>query len=67
LFKVGPDDAWTLRSSGRLLDSGSDADIRAALRRGDFGALPPQTQDLRVGDRRLKLWPAETSQATAQD
>jgi hypothetical protein len=67
LFKVGPDDAWTLHSSGRLLDSGSNADIRAALRRGDFGALPPQTQDLRVGDRRLKLWPSETSQATAQD
>jgi hypothetical protein len=67
LFKFGPDDGWTLHSSGRLLDSGSDADIRAALRRGDFGALPPQTQDLRVGDRRLKLWPAETSQATAQD
>lgn len=66
LFKVGPGDAWTLHSSGRLLDWDSDADIRAALRRGDFGALPPQTQDLRVGDRRLKLWPEETPQATAE-
>ena len=65
LFTVGADDAWSLRSSGRLLDSGSDDDLRAALRRGDFGALPPLTQDLRVGDRRLMLWPSETSPATA--
>lgn len=60
LFTAGADDAWTLRSSGRLLYRAvSDDDLRAALRRGDFGALAPQTQDLRVGDRRLMLWPSE--------
>jgi hypothetical protein len=59
LFTVGADDAWTLRSSGRLLyDSVSDQDLRAALRRGDFGALAPKQQDLRIGDRRLLLWPS---------
>ncbi|MFM7707280.1 MAG: hypothetical protein ACKO9D_04545, partial [Gammaproteobacteria bacterium] len=70
LFTVGAGDVWTLRSSGRLLYSGaSDADLRAALRRGDFGALPRMTQDLRVGERRLTLWPTETSpsEAMAQD
>jgi hypothetical protein len=61
LFKAGAGGAWILRSSGRLLFSGGDADIRAALRRGEFGTLPPQTQDMRVGDRRLMLWPSETS------
>lgn len=62
LFTVGAGDVWTLRSGGRLLYSGaSDADLRAALRRGDFGALPRLTQDLRVGERRLMLWPSETS------
>jgi hypothetical protein len=66
LFKVGPGDRWNLRSSGRLLGSGSNVDIRAALRRGDFGTLPPLTQDLRIGDRRVMLWPEETPQTTAQ-
>ena len=78
LFTAGADDAWMLRSSGRLLYSAvGDDDLRAALRRGDFGALAPQTQDLRVGDRRLILWPsepppavtppAETPKGTTQD
>ena len=59
LFTVGAGDAWTLRSSGRLLyDSVSNEDLRAALRRGDFGALAPNQQDLRIGDRRLLLWPS---------
>ena len=69
-FKVGPGDGWTLSSSGRLLHTGArDADFRAVLRRGDFGTLPRQMQDLRVGERRLTLWPSETSpsEATAQD
>lgn len=65
-FKVGPGDAWALRSSGRLVNPGGAADIGAALRRGDFGTLPPLTQDLRIGDRRVMLWPEETPQATAQ-
>ena len=60
-FKVGPGDAWTLNSSGRMLHTGTrDADFRAALRRGDFGALPRQMQDLRLGDRRVTLWPSDT-------
>lgn len=59
LFTVGAGDAWTLRSSGRLLYSGVRAeDLRAALRRGNFGTLAPQQQDLRLGDRRLLLWPS---------
>lgn len=62
LFTVGAGDAWTLRSSGRLLyDSVSADDLRAALRRGDFGALAPQQQDLQIGDRRLLLWPSTPS------
>jgi hypothetical protein len=73
LFKDGAGDAWTLRSSGRLLyDAASAVDLRAALRRSDFGALAPLMQDLRVGDRRLMLWPSEPPPAqsprdTAQD
>jgi hypothetical protein len=61
LFKTGPDDAWTLHSSGRLNHGAArDADLRAALRSGDFGTLPRQVQDLRVGDRRVMLWPFDT-------
>jgi len=61
LFKVGPGDAWALHSSGRLhYGAARDADLRAALRRGDFGALPRQVQDLRLGDRRVMLWPFDT-------
>jgi hypothetical protein len=68
LFTLGAGGVWTLRSSGRLLYSGApNADLRAALRRGDVGTLDPQLRDLRIGDERLVLWPAETSQATARD
>ena len=60
-FKAGPGDAWTLDSSGRLLHKGTrDSDFRASVRRGDFGALPRQMQDLRLGDRRVTLWPFDT-------
>jgi hypothetical protein len=60
LFTPGAGAEWTLRSSGRLLRSGATNEhLRDALRRGDVGALAPQTQDLRIGDKRLVLWPSE--------
>lgn len=61
LFTPGAGGEWTLRSSGRLLSSGApDAELRAALQRGDVGTLAPQLRDLRIGDKRLVLWPSET-------
>ena len=68
LFQDGDGDAWTLHSSGRLHRAGTSvADLRAALRRGDFGALAPLTQDLQIGGRRLQMWPSVTTEQDAPD
>lgn len=68
LFQDGDGDAWTLHSSGRLHRAGTSvADLRAALRRGDFGALPPLTQDLQIGGRRLQMRPSVKTEQDAPD
>jgi hypothetical protein len=57
-----------MRSNGMLMRSGTRvADLRAALQGGDFGTLPPQLRDLRVGDDRLMLRPSDPPPVPPQE
>jgi hypothetical protein len=68
LFGVGDDGSWTMRSNGMLGRSGTRVvDLRAALQGGDFGTLPPQLRDLRVGDDRLMLRPSDPPTVPPQE
>ena len=57
LFTQDDAGGWTLRATGDAIGRAPEAEMEAALRDGDFTAVTPLLQGLRIGKSRLTLLP----------